>query len=318
MIKNGLGRQAISVSQGELEMFLKILVVSQIIFVTGIALVKLSILLMYLRIFTSKGFKLVVYIVIVAVAAWWAAITLLSIFQCKPIEKSFRPWIDGQCITLEGAYYGSSVPSIVTDFIILCLPIHQVIKLKTTKTNRAIICFFFATGAFATFASIERFLAVFQVDHLNGTWTLTVPLGWAMIEQSSAVVSACLPTLRPLLVTFYKWSGLQKSISERSRAVRASRPSNIDLVTIGGGSGSASQRRDGSGQQQSKDRGISTYISNSSFSQSRPKVNDEERAVMVQPDHQNGIHVQVEHSARWSLRSTEQLVPDDNSMTHAD
>ncbi|KAI0013725.1 hypothetical protein F4779DRAFT_562978 [Xylariaceae sp. FL0662B] len=172
-------------------------------------LVKVSILQLYLRIFPSPRFKIAVYIITGIVLSWWIAITFLTIFQCKPIDKSYKPWLDGYCIELYCAYYGSGIPDILTDFIILCLPLREVAKLKITLTNKLVICFFFASGIFATFASISRFIVVFQIDHQNGTWTLIEPLGWAVIEQASAVVSACLPTLRPLLVKLYEISGLE-------------------------------------------------------------------------------------------------------------
>lgn len=128
------------------EVFLKLLVVSQIIFVSGIALVKISILALYLRIFKSKPFKIAVYSIMGVVGAWWAAITFLTIFQCKPIEMSYKPWLNGTCIDLNSAFYGSSIPSIITDGIILCLPIRQVLKLQTSIRNKLVILFFFASG----------------------------------------------------------------------------------------------------------------------------------------------------------------------------
>lgn len=147
MIAYGLGRQAKAISQETLETFLKLLVVSQIIFTTGLMLVKVSILQLYLRIFPSKRFKIAVYIITGVVISWWTAITLLTIFQCKPIEMSYKPWIDGHCIELYGAYYGSGIPDITVDFIILCLPLRQVVKLNTTLGNKLVISFFFASGA---------------------------------------------------------------------------------------------------------------------------------------------------------------------------
>ncbi|KAI1163979.1 hypothetical protein F5B18DRAFT_617192 [Nemania serpens] len=240
MLFYGLGRQARTVSMETLETFLKLLVITQIIFITGLMLVKVSILQLYLRIFPSRRFRIAVYVVTGAVVAWWTAITLLTIFQCQPIQKSYQPWIPGQCIPLYGAYYGSGLPDILSDAVILCLPVIQVIKLKTSLTNKIVIGFFFTAGAFATFASINRLIVVFQVDHSNGTWTLVEPLAWAIIEQASAVVSACLPTLRPLLMEVFKFAKI--STKDRSNDNSGS-GWNSELVTIGGGT--ASGRRKG-------------------------------------------------------------------------
>ncbi|KAJ8122393.1 hypothetical protein O1611_g9852 [Lasiodiplodia mahajangana] len=260
MLFYGLGRQASSVSMETLQMFLKLLVVSQIIFTTGLMLVKISILQLYLRIFPSRRFRVAVYVVTGVVLAWWAAITLLTIFQCQPISKSYQPWIPGHCIELYGAYFGSGLPDILSDVVILCLPVSQVIKLNTTLTNKIVIGFFFTAGAFATFASINRLVVVFQVDHANGTWTLVEPLAWAVIEQASATVSACLPTLRPLLMKLYD---LAKVSVKGSSGDDSALGYNSELVTIGGSTGRA--RMQGgkflrlTGNEE--DRGMSTDIS---------------------------------------------------------
>lgn len=288
------------------EVFLKLLVVSQIIFVSGIALVKISILALYLRIFKSKPFKIAVYSIMGVVGAWWAAITFLTIFQCKPIEMSYKPWLNGTCIDLNSAFYGSSIPSIITDGIILCLPIRQVLKLQTSIRNKLVILFFFASGTFATFASIKRFLVVFQVDHLNGTWTLIDPLAWAMIEQASAVVSACLPTLRPLILKIADLTGLKSN-----KPAGSSRPDRIGLVTIGGSGGSKPSKSSKSEQGfrrlqvegEGEGEGFATYISKSSH-ENILAPEEEGSNDLRPPQPPDGIYVRVEHSAVSTPRNS--------------
>ncbi|KAI1416401.1 hypothetical protein F5Y13DRAFT_116704 [Hypoxylon sp. FL1857] len=294
MIDYGLGRQAMAIPMDTLEMFLKLLVVSQIIFTTGLMLVKVSILQLYLRIFPSKRFKIAVYIMTGIVLSWWTAITLLTIFQCDPIEMSYKPWLDGHCIDLEGAFYGSGVPDIVVDFLILCLPLRQVWKLNTSLSNKLVIGFFFASGAFATFASINRLIVVFQVDHLNGTWTLVQPLGWAIIEQAAAVVSACLPTLRPLLVKLHQfaspWIGSRPSNQSAQQW-------NSELVTIGGSSGRRTQDRKFLRLTSEEDGlGLSTHISTAGQRMSNDGAYESSPGFQGLGRTPEGINVQVRRS----------------------
>lgn len=60
--------------------------------------------------------------------------------------------------------------------------------------------------------------------------TLTEPLGWFIIEQASAVVSACLPTLRPLLVRVHQLTG---PLLQKCPASKDGQQWNSELVTIG-------------------------------------------------------------------------------------
>ncbi|KAI1332615.1 hypothetical protein F5Y16DRAFT_356053 [Xylariaceae sp. FL0255] len=301
MIEYGLGRQAITISMVELVEFLKLLVISQIIFVVGIALVKLSILLLYLRIFPSKKFKIAVYVLIGVVVSWCITITLLSIFQCKPIEKSYMPWIPGTCIDLVGAEYGSGLPDILTDFFILVLPVTQVLKLKTSKKNKLVVIFFFTIGAFATFASIIRLVVVFQVDHANGTWTGVDPLVWAVVEQSAAVVSSCLPTLRPLVVYIHKTTGITIwSRTEKDNTYNSSSQGwSSELNTLGGTSRKFHKL--------DEESGLSTTITGS-------MANDEEPLRhMPQQNRSNKLFVQVEHSIEQ--KTSERVSDDDGAGT---
>lgn len=70
------------------------------LYLTALPLIKISILLTYLRVFTSKKFKIGVYIVIGLNLAYGIAFLLVSIFQCLPIHCAWTRW-DGSDPTCE-------------------------------------------------------------------------------------------------------------------------------------------------------------------------------------------------------------------------
>ncbi|KAI9727433.1 MAG: hypothetical protein M1834_008377 [Cirrosporium novae-zelandiae] len=49
------------------------------------------------------------------------------------------------------------------------------------------------------FASVYRFTTLFGFEISDTPWTVATPLLWCLIEISAAIISACLPTLRPIL-----------------------------------------------------------------------------------------------------------------------
>ena len=104
--------------------------------------------------------------------------------------------------------------------------------------------------------SIVRVIAVSSISLSDGSWVNTYPAIWAFVETSIAVVSACLPTLRPI----YKYAiygknglshgskessgrqsgdtdgiGLTKSTSPWYKSI-ASKKSNFDTLESGGAS----------------------------------------------------------------------------------
>lgn len=137
-----------------------------------------------------------------------------------------------------------------------------------------------------------------RVITIDRVGTLSDPLAWAVIEQSSAVISACLPTLRPLLVMVYEKSGLSKLSKSGDSSGISQKQWNSELVTIGGSGGKGSKGSKGSQQhggfyQLTGDEdgyGPSTYISTPGVAASHIPANT------------NEIYRQVEHSVRRSPR----------------
>lgn len=237
MIYWGLGRHASDLPPENLVMVLKLLVAFECIYCTAVGLIKISLLLMYMRIFPTKGFTLGAYILGFMTIGWVIAINCVSIFQCDPIKKAWFPLIAGKCINLKASFVGNAVPNILTDVAILCMPIGQVWKLQVTPAQRASLCFMFLLGSFVLFASIYRFTTIMQFQMTDTTWTLATACTWCVVEVASGIISACLPTLRPLMKMVSTQFGSSRSRSKGTTNLSR----NNELVTIGGTGAKRSQ-----------------------------------------------------------------------------
>ncbi|KAL9115283.1 MAG: hypothetical protein Q9187_007339 [Circinaria calcarea] len=96
-----------------------------------------------------------------------------------------------------------AVPNILADITILCMPIRQVWKLQLDRRSKVALTFIFLLGSFVCVASIIRVTALFQIDNADPT------SNWSSLEFALAVVSASLPTLRPLVLKLRptSWKG---------------------------------------------------------------------------------------------------------------
>jgi hypothetical protein len=74
------------------------------------------------------------------------ATTIASVYQCVPIKKAWTKVKRGHCYNLVDAWYSNAVFSIVTDFIILFLPMHMVYKLQRTKQEKLLLYAVFGVG----------------------------------------------------------------------------------------------------------------------------------------------------------------------------
>lgn len=126
---------------------------------------------------------------------WNIAGVFAAAFQCTPRVKIWEPWVDGYCINIFLVQLLVSVPSIICDIAILCLPLPHVLRLKTNLTQKIFLVFMFMLGSYVVFTSIYRFTAYLRYSSKDIPFTLAIPVSWNVIEISSGIVSSCVPTL---------------------------------------------------------------------------------------------------------------------------
>ena len=174
---------------------LQTIVGAEIIYVTGVNLYKLSLLFFYFRVFPVRSVRLGGYACGGLSTAWNIACILAATWQCTPRERLWMPWLPGTCINLFLTQLCISVPSILCDIAILCLPLPHVLRLKTNLLQRILLMVIFLLGSYVVFTSIYRFRIYLYYTTDDIPWTLADACAWNVIEISSGIVSACLPTL---------------------------------------------------------------------------------------------------------------------------
>lgn len=120
----------------------------EMIYLPAVALPKLSILSLYLRIFPNKVFRAITLVVAVIVVLNWLAFVFASTFQCLPVAYQWDKSIEGgRCFDVLLFYRMVNVPNIVTDIAMLILPIPMVWKLHTSRPRRIGLTVCFLAGS---------------------------------------------------------------------------------------------------------------------------------------------------------------------------
>lgn len=114
-----------------------------------IFITKLSILLLYLRVFAPAK-RSWMYIFIHGLlwfnAAFYLADTLLEIFACVPREKIWHPDVHGHCVNVNVMILATAILNTISDFSLLILPIFSVWRLHMRNTQKLGISAIFAAG----------------------------------------------------------------------------------------------------------------------------------------------------------------------------
>ncbi|RDL36933.1 uncharacterized protein BP5553_04366 [Venustampulla echinocandica] len=221
----GVGRHAAYVRKEhphQLVQWAKCIYALEWIYLAAVALPKLSILFLYLRIFVARFTRLVTYILMATVIANWAAFLLASIFQCSPVRFQWdKSTPGGKCFNVPLFYKLVNVPNIATDLVILVLPLPTVWHLKVSRAKKFGLTLVFLTGSIGIIASCVRMTVFFQTDAFtDNTWASFGLVGWSVVEPGMYLIASCLPALRPIFSRFmpaYIKALFNKVLMERTK-----------------------------------------------------------------------------------------------------
>ncbi|KAK0122100.1 hypothetical protein ONS95_010362 [Cadophora gregata] len=151
---------------------------------------------MYYRVFPVRSMKIGGCIIGGITSLWTITILFVTGFQCMPLEKFWRPWVAGRCFDTKIITFGLSIPNIITDIAILTLPLPQIWRMNADIRQKSLLSAVFLLGSLATATSVYRLVVSFMgLDIRDIPYTISSPCIWSMIDLSSGIMSACLPTM---------------------------------------------------------------------------------------------------------------------------
>ncbi|KAF6808677.1 hypothetical protein CPLU01_15638 [Colletotrichum plurivorum] len=187
------------------------LFVSEMAYTATLSTVKWSTLALYWRIFNArKSIRVLIWVLCGIVSAWAIAVFLVTLFQCIPVnafwarfdtENPMAPE-DFRCgVDVKMFFKGNSIPNIITDALIIILPIPYVWSLQLQRAQKVALAGIFALGTFVTIVSMLRLHVILSVDLASPdiTWNFIDTIVWTNVEANTAIICACLPCLKPLL-----------------------------------------------------------------------------------------------------------------------
>lgn len=110
---------------------------------------KLSILLQYLRIFVptkqGKAYYAALFLIWSNLVCY-LVIAFSAFFQCTPRRKIWEPYIPGHCLNFGAILVSGAVLNIISDFLLLALPLISIWRLQMATKHKFGISAVFAIG----------------------------------------------------------------------------------------------------------------------------------------------------------------------------
>jgi hypothetical protein len=146
-VVHGYGKHKVDLTKHELQTCLKFFWVAQTPYKIVVALNKISVIFLYMRIFIGQRFRWLCYGALAIVVSSGIATVFATVFQCVPIEKSWNKNIQhGTCIDSSSFWLANAVLNISTDVIVLALPIREVAKLQLRLRDKVMLHSLFLLG----------------------------------------------------------------------------------------------------------------------------------------------------------------------------
>ncbi|PLN83053.1 hypothetical protein BDW42DRAFT_71054 [Aspergillus taichungensis] len=198
--KYGNGIHQWTVTASDLPIFFKRANVLQIVYGPLIFTTKLSILLLYRRVFAPLVKRKT--LVFIQLAIWlnfsfYLALTLVKIFECTPRSKIWHRDAPGHCINVKLQMIATSTINMISDFSILFLPIFCIRRLQSSlRQNMISTAIAFALGTIACVCSIMS-LEVSIRNETTSDWTHDWFPGflWTSAEVTSGIIASCVPSV---------------------------------------------------------------------------------------------------------------------------
>lgn len=136
-------------SQEEITNMLFYFFVEEYLYTFLVVFTKISILCLYIRIFTVSRFRLICYTLIGIVLAFGISCWVSTAFNCVPITYMWQGW-DGQhsgvCMDTSKQAFALAGVNMSLDILIFILPIPQLLALQMSRKRKIGVILMFTVG----------------------------------------------------------------------------------------------------------------------------------------------------------------------------
>ncbi|KGO67163.1 hypothetical protein PITC_020690 [Penicillium italicum] len=222
LLFNGMGSHITMIPAKNLVVYFQIGFANAFIYTGCIAFIKFSILALYKRLFAIRYMTIAVNIMFGFVSLWVVGVYVAGALLCIPTKKFWDQSVEGACLDPAKFYYGSQIPNILTDIVLLIMPMRVVWTLPVSNSQKALLSGVFLVGGLTLIFSCFRLQAMIRLVDLGPdiTYNQVPVIVWTCIEAAVGITAACLPNLRPLFKLGRRnfWSQIRASndVSERT------------------------------------------------------------------------------------------------------
>ena len=120
---------------------------------------KLSILALYMRIFSTRHLRIAIWVVVAICICWGVGGLLPTILQCIPVEYNWNRSLVGRCIDIPMLFSAITISNFLTDVLILILPMFMIYQLQLNTKQKLMVASIFLAGSTACICALIRIIS---------------------------------------------------------------------------------------------------------------------------------------------------------------
>ncbi|KAK3344509.1 hypothetical protein B0T25DRAFT_487390 [Lasiosphaeria hispida] len=196
----GKGSHIWNVTPDDFSRYLRATWVGTLFYQLSLALSKVSILLLYIRLFWFNWASRAAWVMLAIVTVYnvWGLCTTITI--CIPLQAYWDRNVHGDCKSVSNMWAAIGL-HVATDFLIFLIPIPVVLKMMAPSwKEKACLILIFAIGFFVCIISVLRIVWIVQLySSTDFMWDYAFISYWNCVEVNGAIILPCLVVIRPLL-----------------------------------------------------------------------------------------------------------------------
>ncbi|VUC25935.1 unnamed protein product [Clonostachys rosea] len=175
-------------------------------------LVRVSIVLFYLRIFQMTKARPIMIGTLIAMCCLSISFIMATMFQCTPVSYFWNKWDgehEGHCINVNAMVWASSICAIIFDFWLFFVPVPFILQLQLSWRKKLLISVMLVTGIVVIVISILRVPSINEFTKTHNVTKDFVGIGiWSALEMNVGVLCACMPSIHVLFKALFpkQWS----------------------------------------------------------------------------------------------------------------
>ncbi|KAI0889715.1 uncharacterized protein GGS22DRAFT_3118 [Annulohypoxylon maeteangense] len=199
VLVGGMGYHDYELQAWHLARLLKAIYARQFLYAASLGLIKISVILMFMRSFFGTVFMLAAKATIALTVVWMLMIVLVNLFMCHPINMYWDLQMPGGfCGDQRAAFASVGIVDIANHLIILMLPLPMIWKLGVEIRYRVATVCIFTIGILALVFGTINLCMILQIDYNDLSYTAVQTTIYGASEIGVAIIVSNSPLLRPV------------------------------------------------------------------------------------------------------------------------